>query len=193
MTASPSETAALEDLGVRAASVVGGTAEVAFGTVKVRVPAERWREALRAARDELGLVFFSWLSAVDWTNDVAVGDPPSSEVAERYEVLATLGDISEGRLVVFSTDIPKETPVIDSVVEVFRGADWHEREAHEMFGIEFTGHPGLTHLYLPNGFEGHPLRKSFPLLAREVKPWPGTVDVEGMPGDDSPSEENPEA
>lgn len=193
MTASPSDTAALEDLGEQAASVVGGTAEVAFGTVKVRVSAERWREALKAARDELGLVFFSWLSAIDWTNDVAVGDPPSSEVAERYEVLATLGDISEGRLVVFSTDIPKETPLIDSVVEVFRGADWHEREAHEMFGIEFTGHPGLAHLYLPNGFEGHPLRKTFPLLAREVKPWPGTVDVEGMPGDDSPSEENPEA
>lgn len=193
MTASPSETTALEDLGARAASVVGGTAEVAFRTVKVRVPSERWREALRASRDELGLVFFSWLSAVDWANDVAVGDPPSSEVAERYEVLAALGDFSEGRLVVFSTDIPKETPVIDSIVEIFRGADWHEREAHEMFGIEFAGHPGLTHLYLPTGFEGHPLRKSFPLLAREVKPWPGTVDVEGMPGDDSPSEENPEA
>ncbi len=68
-----------------------------------------------------------------------------------------------------------------------------------MFGIDFVGHPDLSHLYLPDTFLGHPLRKSFPLLSREVKPWPGTVDVEAMPGrgDDEepegPSEENPEA
>jgi NADH-quinone oxidoreductase subunit C len=67
-----------------------------------------------------------------------------------------------------------------------------------MFGIDFVGHPNLIKLYLPDGFEGHPLRKSFPLLTREVKPWPGTVDVEGMPGQagessDEPTEENPEA
>ena len=62
------------------------------------------------------------------------------------------------------------------------GANWHEREAHEMFGIDFVGHPNLIKLYLPDGFEGYPLQKSFPLLTREVKPWPGTVDVEGMPG-----------
>ena len=52
-----------------------------------------------------------------------------------------------------------------------------------MFGISFDGHPGLRHLYLPGEFEGHPLRKDFPLLARLVKPWPGIVDVEPMPGE----------
>jgi NADH-quinone oxidoreductase subunit C len=78
-----------------------------------------------------------------------------------------------------------------------------------MFGIDFDGHPNLTHLYLPDQFLGNPLRKSYPLLSREVKPWPGTVDVEAMPGrdegteeeeaegdeaeSDGPSEENPEA
>jgi NADH-quinone oxidoreductase subunit C len=70
---------------------------------------------------------------------------------------------------------------VDSLVPVYRGADWHEREAWEMFGFRFTGHPNLTHIYLPGEFEGHPLRKDFPLLSREVKPWPGLVDVEGMP------------
>ena len=54
-----------------------------------------------------------------------------------------------------------------------------------MYGIVFDGHPSLRHLYLPSEFEGHPLRKDFPLLAREVKPWPGLVDVEPMPGDDA--------
>ena len=64
---------------------------------------------------------------------------------------------------------------------LFAGANWHERECWEMFGITFDGHPGLRHLYLPGEFEGHPLRKDFPLLARLVKPWPGIVDVEPMP------------
>jgi NADH-quinone oxidoreductase subunit C len=68
-------------------------------------------------------------------------------------------------------------------VAVFRGADWHEREAWEMFGFDFAGHPSLRHLYLPGEFEGHPLRKDFPLLSRVVKPWPGLVDKEPIPGE----------
>jgi NADH-quinone oxidoreductase subunit C len=52
-----------------------------------------------------------------------------------------------------------------------------------MFGIDFVGHPNLRALYLPGSFEGFPMRKDFPLLARLVKPWPGIVDVEQMPGE----------
>jgi NADH:ubiquinone oxidoreductase subunit C len=70
-----------------------------------------------------------------------------------------------------------------------------------MFGIDFRGHPDLENLYLPDAFIGNPLRKSYRLLSREVKPWPGKVDVEGMPGSDDdgdaasdgPSTTNPEA
>ena len=76
-----------------------------------------------------------------------------------------------------------EDPRVESLVPLYRGADWHEREAWEMFGFTFEGHPGLRHLYLPGEFEGNPLRKDFPLLSREVKPWPGLVDVEAMPGE----------
>ena len=54
-----------------------------------------------------------------------------------------------------------------------------------MFGFTFTGHPKPTHLYLPGTFEGYPLRKDFPLLSRRVKPWPGIVDVEPMPGEEA--------
>ena len=50
-----------------------------------------------------------------------------------------------------------------------------------MYGFVFEGHPDLRHIYLPGEFEGFPLRKDFPLLAREVKPWPGIVDVEDLP------------
>ena len=68
---------------------------------------------------------------------------------------------------------------------MYAGANWHERECHEMFGIGFEGHPDLRNMYLPVDFEGHPLRKDFPLLARMVKPWPGIADVEPLPGDDN--------
>ena len=68
------------------------------------------------------------------------------------------------------------------------GADWHERECWEMFGFVFDGHPALRHLYLPSEFEGHPLRKDYPLLSRVVKPWPGLVDVEPMPGEGDDAE-----
>jgi NADH-quinone oxidoreductase subunit C len=80
----------------------------------------------------------------------------------------------------------------ESWVPVYPGADWHERECWEMFGITFAGHPAIRHLYLPDRFEGHPLRKDFPLLSRTVKPWPGLVDVEPMP-DDASSGDQPAA
>ncbi len=173
------------------AETVGGSASVASGTIKVKVPADTWVEVHTRARDVLGLVFFSWLSAIDWANEVEAGDPPGEEVEERIEVLSTLGDMAEGRRVTFSTDLPRDKPTIASLVDVYAGANWHEREAAEMYGIQFKGHPNLEHLYLPDAFVGNPLRKSYPLLSREVKPWPGTVDVEAMPAE--PSTENPEA
>jgi NADH-quinone oxidoreductase subunit C len=79
------------------------------------------------------------------------------------------------------TDVDAADPRVESWCDVYPGADWHERECWEMFGFVFDGHPNLRHLFLPAHFEGHPLRKDFPLLARVVKPWPGLVDVEGMP------------
>ena len=83
-----------------------------------------------------------------------------------------------------------EFPEVETWIPVYPGANWHEREVMEMFGISFTNHPNLVNLYLPTEFEGHPLRKDFPLLSRRAKPWPGIVDVELMPGeDDDKSEE----
>ena len=199
MSSSPSEaTLSLDVLAASVAAATGGVVTMTFGTAKVKVAPDAWVGALTAARDDFGLVFFSWLSAVDWANEVQVGDPLVEPVEERYEVIAAVSDLNAGNILLFTTDLPKAGPRIASLVGVFAGANWHEREAHEMFGIDFVGHPNLIKLYLPDGFEGYPLQKSYPLLTREVKPWPGTVDVEGMPGQagessDEPSEENPEA
>jgi NADH-quinone oxidoreductase subunit C len=86
--------------------------------------------------------------------------------------------------ITLKADLDPDDPRIDSLVPLYRGADWHEREAWEMYGFTFDGHPKLRHLYLPGEFEGYPLRKDFPLLARIVKPWPGLVNVEPMPGEE---------
>jgi NADH-quinone oxidoreductase subunit C len=83
--------------------------------------------------------------------------------------------------VTIKVDVPDDSLTLDSVCDVFGGANWHERETNEMFGISFAGHPDLRKMYLPIDFEGHPLRKDFPLLARMIKPWPGIVDVEPLP------------
>ena len=195
MTSSPSDTAAvvhpLQGFADEVATAVGGTAKVSFDTIKITVSPESWVDAHRIARDDLDLVFFSWLSAIDWSNEVESGDSLSEEVEERIEMVTTVGDLSEGRRVTFSTTLHKDAPSIASLVDVYAGANWHEREASEMFGIDFEGHPDLSHLYLPDSFIGNPLKKSYPLLSREVKPWPGMVDVEAMP--EKPSTENPEA
>ncbi len=102
----------------------------------------------------------------------------------RFQMLARLYSTSRKIGVTLKTDLDEADPRVASWVGVYRGADWHEREAWEMYGFTFDGHPGLRHLYLPGEFEGHPLRKDFPLLARELKPWPGLVDVEPIPGDE---------
>jgi NADH:ubiquinone oxidoreductase subunit C len=70
--------------------------------------------------------------------------------------------------------------VAQSVADVYAGAAWHERETHEMFGLAFDNAEGagdqLAPLLLPDGFEGHPLRKDFVLASRVVKPWPGAKE-----------------
>lgn len=186
MTESPSESTdtPARSFAARVADAVGAESWSAeFDTVRVYVDRSSWVDAVTKARDDLGLRFFSWLSAVDWSTDVAVGEPVADVdgLDERYEVICRLSSVESWEGAQIIAALPKDDPVIDSIVTVFPGAEWHEREAAEMFGIDFEGNPHLVNLYLPDRFEGHPLLKSYPLLAREVKPWPGTVDVEPMP------------
>ncbi len=168
---------------------------VEFDTVRIYVARDAWFETIRQARDEEALPFFSWLAGVDWSRESAVGEGVADpdELRERYEVICRLSSVENADAAHFITELPKSDAVLDTIVPLFAGAAWHERETHEMFGIDFRGHPNLTKLYLPDGFVGHPLRKSFPLLTREIKPWPGNVDVEAMPSPDKPLTENLEA
>jgi NADH-quinone oxidoreductase subunit C len=177
------------------------------GDVLFRVTTDSWRRAGELARDVLGCRYFCFLSAFDWMpspygryEDAVIDHPLEPGRTEgqrspglggsdtRFQVFARVTDPRRHLSVVLKADVPDDTMAIESWAKVYAGADWHERETWEMFGIDFVGHPHLRHIYLPSDFEGHPLRKDFPLLARVVKPWPGIVDVEPMPGEDEPAE-----
>jgi len=158
-----------DEVGARLADLLGPPAEATvsgggdYARATVDVPPERWSEAVRVARDELGCGYFDWLSAVD-------------EEAEGFSVVAHLWSVSSRYGVLLRTRLPRTDPRIASIVELFPGASWHERETYEMFGVIFDGHPELKSLLLPPEFEGHPLRKEFVLASRVAKPWPGAKE-----------------
>ena len=109
--------------------------------------------------------------------------------ATRFQVMARVYSLTTHLGLTVKADVGDDLTVGTWTGE-YPGADWHEREVWEMYGINFAGHPGLRNLYLPGDFEGHPLRKDYPLLARIVKPWPGIVDVEPMPPEPDPEPES---
>lgn len=137
--------------------------EESFGTLTVSVAAELWVEAVTFARDELDCDFFDWLTGVD-------------ELADGFAVVAHVYSLTGRHHLLLRTRVPRADPVLPTATVVYRGANWHERETSEMFGVIFDGHPGLKPLLLPDGFEGHPLRKEFVLAARVAKAWPGAKE-----------------
>ncbi|MDG4790040.1 NADH-quinone oxidoreductase subunit C [Micromonospora sp. WMMD1102] len=148
-----------------AETTVGQSGGQAYARATVDVPAGRWRDAVRAVRDdtELACDFFDWLSAVD-------------ELDGGFDVVAHLWSTRHRHGVLLRTRVPRDAATVGSVVDLYPGAAWHERETHEMFGVDFAGHPGLAPLLLPPEFEGHPLRKEFVLASRVAKAWPGAKE-----------------
>ncbi len=191
---------------------------VAGDDLWVRVSRDSWVEAASFAKTSLGFAYFSFLSGIDWmpspfgrdmdaqvdlqldgSDEESSGDDDTDSSAiesgvaggdTRFQVFARLNDVVNGLGITFKVDIPDHDLSVPSWVGVYPGASWHERECWEMYGIDFIDHPGLRHLYLPGEFEGNPLRKDYPLLARRMKPWPGIVDVEQMPDDDTDADDS---
>ncbi len=148
------------------------------------VPLQEWAAALTAARSE-GFNFFDWLTAVDQMD---------AEESPGFDLVCHLMNSSTGQQRTGGLDrvlIRTRVPVGESAASatgLWPGVAWHERETHEMFGIDFEGFDdgtgqGLRPLLLPDGFEGTPLRKSFVLAARASKAWPGAKE----PGEGAPS------
>jgi NADH-quinone oxidoreductase subunit C len=183
------------------------------GDLWVRVDSRSWKRAAEVLRHQLGYDYFCFLSGIDWmphtwpNPKIVEGEGAEEEEPEpqpaggpgqwqtgfaggdtRFQVLARVYSTTRHAGVFLKADLDDAAPQVETWSTVYPGADWHERETWEMYGFDFVGHPHLVHIYLPGEFEGFPLRKDFPLLSREVKPWPGLVDVEGFPagygGDD---------
>jgi len=74
--------------------------------------------------------------------------------------------------------LPQQEPVCPTISDLFAGANWHERETSEMFGIRFEGHPPAGEAAALGAVRWAPLRKDFPLMTREAKPWPGAAEGE---------------
>jgi NADH-quinone oxidoreductase subunit C len=201
--------ALLAELTAELGDAVVGSHILAGQDLWVRVTRDAWRRTHEVAQRKVGLRFFDFLSAIDWLpspfgrdmdsqEDLAVhGAEPKEPAAmaqghaggdTRFQVFTRVASTTRHLGVILKVDLPDDDLSVDSLVPVYPGANWHERECREMFGISFTGHPNPINLYLPGEFEGYPLRKDFPLLSRRMKPWPGIVDVEPMPGDDSEGE-----
>lgn len=181
--------------------------ELGEDDLSIRVNVQDWRSAAQICREELGCRYFTFLSAIDWlvnpdlsgektfststqAPDAAftiITDEPERRAGgtSRFQIFGRVSDIESGISLTLIADLDENDLRAPSWVPVYPGADWHERETWEMFGITFDEHPGLRHIYLPEEFEGYPLRKDFPLLARQVRPWPGLVDMEEMPGADA--------
>lgn len=143
------------------------------------VPAANWRATVAEARDA-GYRFFDWLGAVD-----EIGRRDTLRVVL---VLRDL-DVPGGEPLTLTTEVPRDRARLDSIAGVFAGAGWHEREAAELFGLEFVG-GDRRRLLLDPGYDGTPLRKDEVLPARSAVGWPGAKEPgEGAsaPGAAAPS------
>ncbi|MGH3745079.1 MAG: NADH-quinone oxidoreductase subunit C [Mycobacteriales bacterium] len=133
-----------------------------FGDRVVDVPRADWRTAATRARDD-GLTYFDMLTAVD-DGDV-------------FTLVAYLWSPSESEGVLLRSAVPRAEPTVASITPVFAGADWHERETAEMYGLTFAGHPRPGPLLLPDPVAAtgpvNPLRKDSALTRRTETPWPG--------------------
>lgn len=96
----------------------------------------------------------------------------------RFEVVYNLYSIKYHHKIRIRAQVPDNGPSIQSVTPIWAGANWHERECYDMFGIVFKGHPDHRRILLPEDWEGHPLRKDYPLKGPELdKDWHGFVEV----------------
>ena len=134
----------------------------ALAQAAVRIKPERYRELIQTLRDdsEFACDFLDFVGGVD-------------RGEEGFDVVVQLYSTSRHHQVRVKLAAGGEDPVVPTISDLYPGANWHERETWELFGIRFDGHPQLVKLLLPEQFEGHPLRKDFPLTTRLAKPWPG--------------------
>ena len=136
-------------------AVLGGTilgGGLAYGEANLEVRADKLVAACRFLKDQQQFVRLADLTAVDW-----------HPREPRFEVIYHLHSIDKNQRLRLKCRLPEAAAEVDSVTSVWRSANWHEREIFDLFGIVFRGHPNLRRIMLPEDWEGHPLRKDYPV------------------------------
>lgn len=135
------------------------------------VEAAKLLEVAKAIRDEMGYDFLSSVTAVDYYSDA----PNANNF---IEVVYHLYKSTGGGALVYKVQVPRDNPVVPSLVDLYPGADFQEREAWDLYGVKFEGHPDLRRILMWEGFEGFPMRKDWKeaYFEEELKPfknrWP---------------------
>ncbi|MFO0754155.1 MAG: NADH-quinone oxidoreductase subunit C [Thermodesulfovibrionales bacterium] len=140
------------------------------GQVSVIVRKDRIKEMLKYLHEtpELYFDFLEDLCGVDYLG----------RKEPRFEVVYHLYSMRHKHMIRIRAEVPEDDCAVDSVVDIWQGANWHERECYDLFGVTFTGHPDPRRILLPEDWEGHPLRKDYPLQSDlgEME-WKGYKEV----------------
>tara|TARA_Y100001968_G_C19254661_1_gene666178 strand:+ start:67 stop:546 length:480 start_codon:yes stop_codon:yes gene_type:complete len=124
--------------------------------VKLDLDKEKSKDFFISLKEDYGFEHCSLISAVD--------NQPQFELVYHFSVMEGsifIKDSSKAVMIEIHVFLDRDTPTIDSVSNLWFGANWHEREAYDLMGIYFIGHPDLRRVLLPEGFAGHPLRKDY--------------------------------
>jgi NADH-quinone oxidoreductase subunit C/D len=149
----------MEELEVRFSDTL--TPDERAGYEGYLVHADHLLDFARSIRDELGFDYLSSVTGVDYLPD------------EKMEVVYHAYRSAGGPALIFKVQVPRENPIVPSLVSIFPGVDFQEREAWDLLGIRFSGHPNLQRILTWEGFEGHPLRKDWkePFYEEDTKPY----------------------
>jgi NADH-quinone oxidoreductase subunit C len=148
--------AQLQDLGAKIAAALPGAVtgvKVAFGELTLTIARERWLDVVKMLRDEPDYLFINII-------DVTAVDYPEREA--RFDIVTHLQSPKHNMRIRLKTITDEDTPIA-SLTALYPGADWYEREVYDLFGVVFSGHPDLRRILTDYGFDGHPLRKDFPM------------------------------
>ena len=137
-------------------------ADLAFsefrGQTRVVAPRELIYEVLKTLKEELGFDMLADVTCVDYLH--------ASGAKDRFGLVYVLSNTQTNERIIVRSFVNDPEPTVPSVVDLWEGANWLEREVWDLFGIRFSGHPDLRRIVLPEGFAAHPLRKDYPLQGR---------------------------
>ena len=142
----------VEAIRARFGDAVTDVAEYA-GEHTVYVRREALVDVCRYLKEEEGFTYFSDMGSIDRFTE-----------ADRFELFYSLVNIPKKARLRLKVRVDEEDAVVPTVTGVYRAANWHEREAWDMMGVRFEGHPDLRRMFLPEDFAHHPARKEFPVL-----------------------------